>query len=201
MMNFPEVSTVSIRERLRSETRTEHDAIERVSGLMHPELSSADYQHCLTKFYGFYRPVEQMLAACLADPCQDSLMDGRHKAALLRRDLQYLGVIDPDAVPVCTLLPTVKTVAAGFGCLYVLEGATLGGQIISAHVASRFGYDAQHGAAFFHGYGSQTGARWRTFGQALTAFAADASTDDDIVDAATATFRTLRLWYESEGSA
>jgi heme oxygenase len=193
-----DVRANNVRQRLRHETRAEHDAIECALGLMHPALGQAEYQRCITKFYGFYRPVELELATCLIGTPWDGVMVGRRKAGLLRHDLQCLGVTDPDATPVCRALPVLTTPAAAFGCLYVLEGATLGGQIISGHVASRFGYSAQHGAAFFHGYGSETGTMWRTFGHMLTAFAANATTDDDIVAAAVSTFRTLRLWCERE---
>jgi heme oxygenase len=194
-------STNNVRQRLRLETSAEHDAIERTLGLMEPALSQAAYQRCIAKFYGFYRPVERELATCLEGSPWENVLSGRPKAGLLRHDLQCLGIADPDATPVCTALPALTTPAAAFGCLYVLEGATLGGQIISRHAASRFGYGAQHGAAFFHGYGSETGAMWRTFGHTLTAFAASSATDDEIVAAAVATFRALRLWCESEKAA
>lgn len=196
-----DLSKNNVCQRLRLETRAEHDAIECTLGLMAPALSEAEYRRCLTKFYGFYRPVERELVACLQGSAWDGVMTGRRKVDLLRHDLQCLGVTDPDATPVCTALPALPTAAAAFGCLYVFEGATLGGQIISRHVASRLGYGAQHGAAFFHGYGSETSVMWRTFGHSLTAFAAESKTDDEIVAAAVSTFRALRFWCEGEETA
>lgn len=198
LTNHMDVTASNVRQRLRYETRAEHDAIENTLGLMQASLSPATYQHCLTKFYGFYRPVERALATCLTASGGAGVLAGRRKVSLLRQDLQHLGVTDPDATPVCTALPALTTPAAAFGCLYVLEGATLGGQIISAHAAGCFGYTALQGAAFFHGYGSQTGAMWRAFGNSLTEFAADPATDDEIVAAALSTFQTLRLWCETE---
>jgi heme oxygenase len=199
--NARSTSTNNVRQRLRLETSAEHDAIERTLGLMEPALTKTAYQRCIAKFYGFYRPVERELAICLEGSLQGDVLSGRQKAGLLRHDLQCLGMAEPDATPVCTALPALTTPAAAFGCLYVLEGATLGGQIISSHAASRFGYGAQHGAGFFHGYGSETGAMWRSFGHTLTAFAASSATDDEIIAAAVATFRALRLWCESEEAA
>jgi heme oxygenase len=200
-VNDRNASTNNVRQRLRLETSAEHDAIERTLGLMAPALTKTAYRHCIAKFYGFYRPVERELAICLEGSLWGDVLSGRQKAGLLRHDLQCLGMAEPEATPVCTALPALTTPAAAFGCLYVFEGATLGGQIISSHAASRFGYGAQHGAAFFHGYGSETGAMWRTFGHTLTAYAARSATDDEIVAAAVATFRALRLWCESEEAA
>jgi heme oxygenase len=194
-------SANNVRQRLRLETRAEHDAIESTLGLMDPALSQAAYQRCIEKFYGFYRPVERELATCLVGSPWGGVLSGRCKAGLLRHDLLCLGLTDPDAIPVCAALPALTTPASAFGCLYVLEGATLGGQIISGHAASRFGHSAQHGAAFFHAYGSETGAMWRTFGHSLMAFSNDSTTDDEIVAAALSTFRALRLWCESEEAA
>jgi heme oxygenase len=199
--NCLNVSTSNVRQRLRHETRAEHDAIECTLGLMQPALSLTEYQRCITKFYGYYRPVERQLAACLEGSVWDAVLSGRRKSSLLQHDLQCLGVIDPDATPVCAAIPALTTPAAAFGCLYVIEGATLGGQIISGHVASRFGYSKQHGAAFFNGYGQETGAMWRTFGNLLTTFSATSNTDDEIVAAAVSTFQTLRLWCAGEEAA
>ena len=199
--NDRNASTNNLRQRLRLETSAEHDAIECTLDLMAPALSQAAYQRCIAKFYGFYRPVERELAICLEGSVWGDVLSGRQKAGLLRHDLQCLGMADPDATPVCTALPALTTPAAAFGCLYVLEGATLGGQIISGHASSRFGYGAQHGAAFFHGYGSDTGAMWRSFGHTLMAFSANSATDDEVVAAAVSTFRSLRLWCESEAAA
>ena len=127
-------------------------------------------------------------------------MTGRCKAEFLRADLRSFGVADPDANPVCNELPSMHTPAVAFGCMYVMEGATLGGQIISGHVARSFGYDARHGAAFFHSYGNQTGAMWRKFGQSLAVFAANPAVQDEIVAAAVSTFQSLQRWCESENT-
>jgi heme oxygenase len=50
------------------------------------------------------------------------------------------------------------------GALYVIEGATLGGQVISPQIqAGRLGVTPEHGGRFFHGYGEQTTPRWNEF--------------------------------------
>ena len=47
------------------------------------------------------------------------------------------------------------------GALYVLEGATLGGQVLRREMAQRLGVNADNGGAFLDVYGAETGRRWR----------------------------------------
>ena len=76
----------------------------------------------------------------------------------------------------------------------MLEGATLGGQIISRHVRRTLGLTPETGARFFHGNGARTADMWRTFRAALDGFAADPATADAVVESANATFRSMRRW-------
>jgi heme oxygenase len=88
----------------------------------------------------------------------------------------------------------LETTAQLFGCLYVLEGATLGGQIITRHLHASLGLTPETGAAFFAGYGARTGSRWKEFGTHLSAFALQSGSGDAIVASANSTFETLDLW-------
>ena len=49
------------------------------------------------------------------------------------------------------------------GCAYVLEGATLGGVVLSRHFGRRFGLSTGKGASFLYGDGGDTAAKWVTF--------------------------------------
>ncbi|MBC7548517.1 MAG: biliverdin-producing heme oxygenase, partial [Polaromonas sp.] len=96
--------------------------------------------------------------------------------------------------PQCQALPDLATPLKLFGCLYVLEGATLGGQIITRHLHASLGLTPQSGGSFFSGYGPHTGSRWKEFCAHLTAFAAQLDSDAEIVDSANATFDSLDRW-------
>jgi heme oxygenase len=52
------------------------------------------------------------------------------------------------ALPQYHDLPDIEDWPRMLGCLYVLEGATLGGQIISRHLQRTLHIDAINGAAF-----------------------------------------------------
>ena len=176
--------------RLRRETRDEHDAIERQLGLADATLSLERYRWRLQQFWGFYSPLEGKLAARGDD---GAAWADRRKSAWLAADLRALGV-SVDTLPRCSELPDLPGRAARLGCSYVIEGATLGGQIISRHVAERLGLSIDSGARFFHGYGERTGRMWKAFTGTVRDFAAAHGEEDAIVGSAIDTFRALRAW-------
>jgi heme oxygenase len=181
--------------RLRAETRTEHEAVEQDLGLVDETLTLARYRRRLEQFWGFYAPLEARLDTGAGSGGE--AMIGRHrKSVWLETDLRTLGVPRPEALPHCRHLPDLPDRAAMLGCSYVLEGATLGGQIISRHLAARLGIFAESGGRFFHGYGDRTADMWKTFTAHVRSFAESAGKEDDVVAAALGTFRSLRTWCD-----
>ena len=191
-------------QRLKAATRAEHDAIEVALDLMAPGLSLTDYHRRLRRYHGFYAPIEPLIAAAVDGPRWGLDMATRAKTAWLATDLTCLGDsqgaggLAPRALPLCTALPPLETQADAFGCMYVLEGATLGGRVISRHIERVLGLDATHGARFFHGYGEQTGAMWKAFRAALLAFADGPEGEDKVVASAITTFAALRVWCAAD---
>jgi heme oxygenase len=189
----------SILEQLKNETQHEHAAIEHSLDLTADSLTISGYAQRLKQFYGFYRPVEDrlLLVAGFADWGLD--LETRQKSPHLATDISVLGG-DPvlGLLPFCRELPKLESLAECFGCLYVLEGATLGGRIIGRHVKQLLGVIPETGGRFFYGYGERTGAMWQAFGKSLTAFAVDQRTRDVIVTTASDTFQSLRMWCEKK---
>ena len=85
------------------------------------------------------------------------------------------------------------------GALYVTEGSTLGGQLISRHLAQRFGWKNGEGHRFFSCYGAETGRMWASFREELTRLS-EPSPEDMIVDGARKMFRTLHNWLCSQAA-
>ncbi|WP_147321215.1 biliverdin-producing heme oxygenase [Rhodoferax lacus] len=187
-------------QRLKNETRARHGALESRSVLLDPALSRERYLDCLCRFYGYYAPLELRLRGSPGWAEAGFAYAARYKSALLAQDLLALGLLPArlHGLPSCSALPTVETTAQLFGCLYVLEGATLGGQIITRHLQASLGLTPESGAAFFAGYGAQTGSRWKEFGAHLTAFALQSGAGDAIVASANSTFETLDHWLYPE---
>ena len=182
--------------RLKAETRDLHEAVEREVDVMREDLSDQHYLRLVCRFYGFYKPLESRLegVAGLEEACPD--LARRRKAPLLERDLATLSLSSGEIrdIPRCAILPEVLSPYDGLGCLYVMEGATLGGAIISRHVTARLGVTAEAGAAFFSSYGDGRGAMWKAFIACLDAVPADRH--EDVVAAARQTFSRFTNWLK-----
>lgn len=177
---------VAARLHLRDATRLLHERVEASVDLPARTRTRAGYRALLAALLGLHAPLERRLAA-LDWPSAGLDFEARRKAPLLAADLRALGV-DPDAVPQRPLWPAVDGLAAGFGCLYVLEGATLGGQIIAREVERTLGLGPGSGASFFGSYGREVGPMWRAFGRALDAYATTPERLERAAAAAAATF-------------
>jgi len=94
----------------------------------------------------------------------------------------------------CHVLPDLRTPARLFGCLYLIDGATLGGQVVTRHLQASLGVTPMSGGVFFSGYAEHKGSHWKAFGVHLSAFAQASGAEDDIVPGANETFETLDRW-------
>jgi heme oxygenase len=181
---------------LKQATNERHAALEGQLPLLNPLLSHEDYRQLLSRFFGYYAPLEKQL---LALPWPDEIgfdYSSRHKTPRLEQDLIALGET-PETLaklPRCQELPEVVTLSNLLGCLYVIEGATLGGQIITQHLQINLGLTPETGAAFFNGYGEQTSVHWQTFCKMLTDLTEETSGDEEIIATANRTFETLGQW-------
>lgn len=182
---------------LKAATSTRHAALERRLPLLDANLSHATYRHFVQRLFGFYDPLEAQL---LALPWWNVIgvdYAQRHKTPRLRHDLQALGDTGADiaALPRCKRLPALTNQAQLWGCLYVIEGATLGGQIIIKNLNARLGLTPTSGASFFDGYGAHTGSRWKAFCAAVPDQGHDAPGGRDaMLRSASLTFDLFSGW-------
>ncbi len=182
---------------LKAVTSTRHAALERRLPLLDADLSHATYLQLIQRMYGFYAPLEAQMLAIPWWGTVDFDYTLRYKTPQLRQDLLALGDTEPRiaALPCCERLPLLTNPAQLWGCLYVIEGATLGGQIIIKSLNTHLGLSATSGASFFDGYGPQTGARWKAFCAALSAQGDQAPGGPDaMLHSANMTFDTLSEW-------
>ena len=148
-------------------------------------------------FFGFYTPIEAGLArvASAGPPLGLPL---RARTALIESDLLSLGLSRREIadLPRCADLPRLSCPEELAGCLYVLEGACLGGQVIAPALRERLGVAKGSGASFFTGDAEGTSARWRLFLAWLEGLARAGSATAEIVASARATFLAFALWVE-----
>ena len=180
---------------MKTQTRPLHDRLEARVDVLNRIQQPQNYQSLLAAFYGFYAPVETRLAKCEELSVADVDFELRRKLPLLVTDLEQSDV-EVQHLPQCTRLPQIETAAEGFGCLYVLEGATLGGQMISRLLAQHLQMTADNGGAFFNAYGDQVRTMWQEFRQRLSQFASTHPDErDTILATAKETFSTLDDWF------
>ncbi len=193
------VGASPLRLRLRRETAELHQNLDARLALLTPDLSIHRYRRVLQIFYGFYAPVEARLLR-VADVAPSLGLPLRARAKLLGDDLLTLGMSRRDiaALPLCTDLPRLVCPEELAGCLYVLEGACLGGQAIAPVLQRRLAVAAGSGASFFVGDGAATSARWARVVVWLDDLVGAQARSEDIVASACATFLTLTRWVEQQ---
>jgi heme oxygenase (biliverdin-IX-beta and delta-forming) len=179
-------------ERLRAETHAQHQRVE--AAFAFPRTRE-EHQRRTEVFFGFVEPLERRVQATLGEP--HPLTAGRAKTGWLREDLQAQGLSEAEiaALPRCDDLPDVSTPPRALGALYVFEGATLGGQIISRHLEKELGYADGSGYRYFRSYGPEAGRRWQEFRGFLQQPAEPADADGTVA-AAGETFLKLQAWME-----
>jgi len=158
--------------------------------LLSIDYSESEYAAHLSRLLGFYEPFEAALATAMdggAWPVSPSRSD------LLRRDLADLG-FEPSAVrdfPRCGALPLVSDATLP-GCLYVYEGASLGGQIVARHLVRSLG--AAHVFAFYHSDAGGRQRQWKTFCASLERCRVPSL--EAVSDSAVSVFLALGDWME-----
>jgi heme oxygenase len=185
-----------ILDRLRLETRALHQRVERAVGFPRCVASLDRYVAMLQRLFGFYEPIERQLREGRATVPADLASQRLLKSSWLRDDLIVCGIPNDRIakLPRCRHVPAIRK-ASAWGCLYVLEGATLGGQIIRRELQRALPLPTDRGAAFFSSYGSRVGEMWTSFCQALNVFGArEPASGDEIIEGAIATFTCFEEW-------
>lgn len=186
-----------ILQRLKEETRLQHEEVEAAVDVMNQMFDITDYRRLVSKFWSFYAAYEPKLPLEVLKSAGFDYSE-RAKLPLLEADAKILGLKNEDDG---LELPDISSAAKAFGSLYVIEGSTLGGQVISRHLKQHLGLTPENGGAFYFGYGQATGPMWRAFGESLTRFAEVADADDEIVEAAKATFSSITNWVGRKANA
>lgn len=185
-------------EQLRESTAQLHQDLERV---LIPVIKQANtpaaYIKLLQLFYGYYYPLEQYIAAHI-DTTFPGGFDNRRKASQLLQDIQVMNGAPLDPPATCTDIPVINDNAQALGAMYVLEGSTLGGQVICQIIQRNLQVpEVSQALSFFNGYGDETRAKWDSFVHYLEGYHGDDAQRARLVDAANDTFRKFKAWAEA----
>jgi heme oxygenase len=186
-----------VRAQLKRATADIHRRLESRLDLLDPDLSPDRYRRILERFFGFYAPVEAALArVASAGPALGLPL--RARTGLIESDLFSLGLSRRELadLPLCADLPRLSCPEEVAGCLYVLEGACLGGRVIAPALRERLGVVRGSGASFFTGDAEATQARWSVFLEWIEGMVRAGASTGEIVASARATFLAFALWVE-----
>jgi heme oxygenase (biliverdin-IX-beta and delta-forming) len=183
-------ATSSLLEQLKLKTAVQHKRLEEVVDVLNPALTRADYGALLSDFYAFYAPLERQIFESPTWAGLEFDLAARRKLPLLKRDLKALGVALPPWCPEIKL----EGFAQLLGGLYVTEGATLGGQVMTRHLKTSLNLTPDSGAAFFGSYAERVGPMWLEFKSFLNTQATDQKTESEIIAGALETFTQFEAW-------
>lgn len=188
-------SGTGFHQRLKEATRSAHCRIEAQLPLLNDGTTIAQYRRLLRTFFGFYLPLEASMEACHF-PALRADLACRRKSWWLMEDLLSLGDTSRmiGTLPLCDNLPPLVSQADVLGTLYVVEGATLGGQVVLRHLRRSLGKTADRHARFFASYGPRVPQMWAAFLRILEAAAYDPLQEQMIIESACKTFTSFEQW-------
>jgi heme oxygenase (biliverdin-IX-beta and delta-forming) len=180
--------TTSLRWRVRSETSVWHDRVDAVAGGPNTVESRGGYIDLLGRLYELHTSFESRLADPRLHGAWRHLgidLPVHRRAHLCADDLETLGAA-PANTPVTS--SSLATSGHALGCLYVLEGSSLGGRVVARIVRDRIGNVP---VAFFTGRGRAKLAPWTSVLKALTRFDTEGGDGDTVIAGACDTFATF----------
>jgi heme oxygenase (biliverdin-IX-beta and delta-forming) len=178
-------------EQLRHSTKSSHASLEKTFIAKLKALrTTEDYAGLLGTLHDFYAPVEHQVSHFVDNEVLPDFNERRKVQALLQ-DMEHLNRTHIVRHP--PLLPGINNVSTALGALYVIEGSTLGGQIIAGMLNKQLGID--RGLSFFRFYGAETESRWNDFRQCLIKHQTKFDVNE-LCASAQQTFESMHQWLE-----
>ena len=177
-------------QKLKEGTRVQHEEVEKqmyADEIFNKTLTSAQYKQLIITNYIFHALLEDTISAALPQNIQSQIqIDKRRKLPALEADIKELQLSVPfdTEIPV----PEIHNSNQALGVLYVMEGATLGGNVIVKHLKQTPGFNSVQ----FHYYGiyqEQTGPYWKSFTDCINQSVTD---DNACVQSAVDAFDLLK---------
>lgn len=187
---------MDILERLKQETAAHHRSVETVVPLTRPGFTLEEYAGYLDSLVPFYLQLESRLRAVKGLNRILPDLTRRWKSADLAADLRALGRL-PAHEHRTPELPATGTIPQALGALYVLEGSTLGGRILTRLLQEKLGGQVEGKTRFLASYGAETGAMWRSLGDVLRETLRTQREQDEAIRAAQSTFTCFENWLRT----
>ena len=190
--------------RLKTETRSAHDDAESAPfmvSLMNGSLPVAEYGRAIAQLGLVRQRVEQLMEnpALQEDHMLRSVFRGHHVlSSQFMQDAAHWNPAEQEPLPATQeYLDQLDAWAKEsplslLGAVYVLEGSNLGATVIRKRLTELHNLPAdQPGLASLNAHGPELMNRWRQFVADMNALPLTAEQQDDVVNAASVTFRAV----------
>lgn len=182
---------------LKQETKVNHQQLEKLLVRQMRSINTKEgYVELLQLFYSYFGALEEKINHfILPHQMEEEHSFQRRKTIRLAEDIKALGGIVNEKCGEKDL-PEIRSDLEAFGALYVIEGSTLGGRVITKMMQRQLDTESLDGFAFFNGYGDDTDHRWSSFRELLNDQGKNADDKKLVVQAADNTFAKFKSWIE-----
>lgn len=195
--NYITMKDILLADLLKQETKVNHQQLEK---LLVKQMRSIDtregYVKLLQLFYSYFGALEEKINRFIL-PHQMEVDHSfqRRKTIRIAEDIIASGGTVNEK---CSdkYLPEIRNHLEAFGALYVIEGSTLGGRVITKMMQRQMDTDSLEGFSFFNGYGDDTEHRWSSFRELLNDQVHSKVDKKLVVKAADDTFAKFHRWIE-----
>lgn len=180
-----------LQELLKTKTKGSHDQLEElmfVHEIMNKTLSLDQYKTLLATNYLVHAAIESKIHQALDENTASQVgADQRYKLSALIKDLEEAGISKDELDQIDITIPNYEySPAAALGAMYVLEGATMGGQVIQKKLRATPAFEGLN-LNYYTIYGDNLMLNWKNFVGVLNT-AVPESDYEQVVNSAAETF-------------
>lgn len=188
-------------QELRSATAPYHLQLEKnkyAKAIVGTGVTLEDYAAYLIKMYGVVFSFEQKVYPLLADIFDD--LDTRLKSKLILEDLASLNIPTEQ-------IPTIEPhdlerfaidIPSAIGAMYVMEGSTLGNNMLQKHLHKIIGTPIDGKLAYFTAYGDANGQKWKSFIERMWLYIAETNCGKQVIKSAIEGFSLIDEWMKDD---
>jgi heme oxygenase len=186
---------ISCSKKLKLETKEVHSDAEKLIIRKITMINSVDdYVKFIKLYFGFFNPLEILTRKYIGkDVLEDILERGNTKKII--DDIETCA--GDSTILSAPSLPALTNVLQSIGAMYVMEGSTLGGQIIAKMLRDKSVNIPSNGLSFFEGYKENTITMWRSFTVCLDETFKTDEEINQITLSAKNTFAKMKDWIVS----
>lgn len=181
----------SLLVQLKEETKLFHSNVEKVLIAELKEIATKNaYGNLLLKLHNFYESIEGKLQKEITETILPDIKRRKH-VHHLKNDLYLIGYEIKGVEN--NFASKITNISYALGVLYVIEGSTLGGKIISNLLKRQLNLSDFSEISYFNSYGEATDEMWLNFKQHINT-SEELINLDEMILGAKDTFEALRIW-------